>query len=84
MLEQHSVYSRFGKPSLAVTKLDETETIGNVISFAYRVSSPIIFLTDGQKVPEDIEKASSSALLDHLKGMGLVMRNSESQLRKER
>ena len=84
MLEQHAVYSRFGKPSLAVTKLDETETIGNVISFAYRVSSPIIFLTDGQKVPEDIEKASSAALLDHLKGMGLVMRNSESQLRKER
>ena len=84
MLEQHSVYSRFGKPSLAVTKLDETETIGNVMSFAYRISSPIIFLTDGQRVPEDIEKASSAALLDHLKGMGLRMRGSESQIRKER
>ena len=82
MLEQHAMYLRFGRPSLAVTKIDETETIGNVLSFAYRVSSPVIFLTDGQRVPEDIEKASAAAMLDHLKGMGLKMKNSESQLRK--
>lgn len=81
MMEQYANYSRYGKLSLAITKLDETETIGNVISFAYSVSCPIIFLTDGQRVPEDIEKASTRSILDHLKGLGLEMMNSESQLK---
>ena len=82
MREQYSLYSRLGKPSLAITKLDESETVGNVLSFAYGAGLPIIFLTDGQRVPEDIDKASSKAIIDHLKGMGLEMRNSESQLSK--
>ena len=82
MREQYALYSRHGKPSLAITKLDETETVGNVLSFAYSAELPIIFLTDGQRVPDDIEKASAKALIAHLKGIGLEMRNSESQLSK--
>ena len=82
MREQYALYSRHGKPSLAITKLDETETVGNVLSFAFSCSLPIIFLTDGQRVPEDVEKASSKAVIAHLKGIGLEMRNSESQISK--
>ena len=82
MREQYALYSRHGKPSLAITKLDETETVGNVLSFAYGAGLPIIFLTNGQRVPDDIEKASSKALIAHLKDIGLEMKNSESQISK--
>ena len=78
--EQYLSYSRFSSPSLAVTKLDETGTLGNVLSFAYSRSVPILFFTDGQKVPDDIEKASGTVLLEHLKGIGLDMKSVRKQL----
>ncbi len=79
--EQLSVYSSFSPVSLAVTKLDETETIGNVLSFAYKASLPILFFTDGQKVPEDIRKATGELILEHLKSFGLDMKGYRKQIR---
>lgn len=80
IMEQYSSYVSFSPSSIAVTKLDETETIGNVLSFSYSVGVPITFFTDGQKVPEDIKKASSSLLLEHMKGFGLDMKGFKAQL----
>ena len=80
IMEQYSSYASFSPSSIAVTKLDETETIGNVLSFSYSVGVPITFFTDGQKVPEDIKKASSSLLLEHMKGFGLDMKGFKAQL----
>ncbi len=79
-MEQFSSYSEFGISSLAVTKLDETETIGNVLSFSYKIGVPIFLFTDGQKVPEDIKKASSALILEHLSGFGLDMKGYRKQL----
>ena len=69
-------------PLRGATKLDETETIGNVLSFADRTGLQLLFFTDGQKVPEDLEKASTSVILDHLKGFGLDIKTSKSQISK--
>ena len=79
-MEQFTSYSEFGISSLAVTKLDETETIGNVLSFSYKTSTPIMLFTDGQKVPDDIKKASSALILEYLKGFGLDMKGYRSQV----
>ena len=80
ILDQYLSSSRFSTPSLAVTKLDETETLGNVLSFAYSRSVPILFFTDGQRVPDDIEKASGTVLLEHLKGIGLDLKSARRQV----
>ncbi len=66
--------------SMIVTKLDESRTIGNALSFSYRTDLPILFFTDGQKVPEDLLKASSDVVLQHLIGFGLDKRALRGQL----
>lgn len=81
-MEQLSSYQQYTPLSLAVTKLDETETIGNVLSFSYRTSIPIIFFTNGQKVPDDIRKASGEVILENLKSFGLDMKSYKSQIRR--
>ncbi len=80
IMDQYSSYASFSPSSIAVTKLDETETIGNVLSFSYSVGVPITFFTDGQKVPDDIKKASGALLLEHMKGFGLNMKRFKAQL----
>ena len=70
----------FNITSIIVTKLDESITIGNALSFAYSISKPILFFTDGQKVPEDLEKASTEVILGNLRGFGLDMRAYRGQL----
>ena len=80
IMDQYSSYAQFSPSSLAVTKLDETETIGNVLSFSYKVGVPMLYFTDGQKVPDDIEKASGTLVLEHMKGFGLDMKRSRAQV----
>jgi flagellar biosynthesis protein FlhF len=43
---------------LVITKLDETNAYGNLLNSYYYTKTPLIYLTDGQRVPEDIKPAS--------------------------
>jgi len=61
-------YEIFGYESVIITKLDETDCIGNLLSVLHEKNKSIVFITTGQKVPRDIEKASVLKLLMHLKG----------------
>jgi len=45
---------RFNK--LIFTKVDETDTLGCIINIAYYVSLPVVYVTDGQNVPDDIDE----------------------------
>lgn len=45
------------------TKLDECSSLGEIISVAIQNNLPIGYLTDGQRVPEDIKVASASYLV---------------------
>ncbi len=47
---------------LIFTKLDEAAQPGNVINLNLKTGLPLIYCTTGQKVPEDIEKASPEKL----------------------
>lgn len=40
---------------LIITKLDETDEMGNVVNINYYAQKPIMYLTNGQNVPADIK-----------------------------
>ncbi|HTR38454.1 MAG TPA: hypothetical protein VMH80_21235 [Bryobacteraceae bacterium] len=59
-------YAVFQPRKLLVTRLDETQTLGAILSLSIRTGLPISFLTSGQRIPEDLEPATPDRLLDIL------------------
>jgi flagellar biosynthesis protein FlhF len=51
-------FSKLKYNRLVVTKLDETTAYGAVLNGSYYTKKPLIYITDGQKVPEDLKLAS--------------------------
>lgn len=66
-----SLFSSYPLQSLVVTKLDETEDIGNILSVSKETGLPLLFFTNGQKVPENLLKATNEVILSYLKGFSL-------------
>lgn len=48
----------FGISTLIISKIDETQSYGNVINNLLRFKLPVSFLTNGQKVPDDLVPAT--------------------------
>ena len=61
-------FESFNYRSVIVTKLDETIRTGNIIGTLSEASKPISYITNGQKVPTDIRKASIMQFLTNLEG----------------
>ena len=61
-------FEPFGYQSVVLTKLDETSVVGNLISLLWEKQKPVSFLTDGQAVPQDIQRASAEKLMKPLLG----------------
>jgi flagellar biosynthesis protein FlhF len=61
-------FEPFGYESVVVTKVDETNRLGNVISLLAERQKPISYITDGQRVPQDISPATVERLLMSLEG----------------
>lgn len=53
-----------------LTKLDETGSLGGALSACIRAQLPLAYVTDGQRVPEDIQPARADRLV--LKAMQLA------------
>ena len=64
-------FKMFNITSVIVTKADETQTIGNILSICHDRHVPLLFITDGQMVPRDIHKASSAFVLSLLRGFNM-------------
>lgn len=58
-------FSLFGIDELVITKIDETGRPGAAIGTAAAARIPLAYLCTGQRVPEDIEKASADSLAAH-------------------
>jgi flagellar biosynthesis protein FlhF len=61
----HAIHS-FGAvaPVAAIlTKMDEAASLGGVLSALFEAKLPLAYITDGQRVPEDIQVAHSEALI---------------------
>ena len=76
LIKKH--YRPFDFRSIIVTKLDETDTIGNIISAFAEDDTPLVYYTNGQKVPLDISDASRQALVTKVFGFS-TNKNSLSQ-----
>ena len=60
-----------------VTKLDEARSLGEMISVLVETALPVMFLTNGQAVPEDIKLADSSYLVN--KAQEFLLTNRQQQ-----
>ena len=73
-------FEPFGYDSVIVTKLDETSSVGNVISALVDAHKPVSYLCNGQVVPQDIVAASTLRLLMNLDGFRLDRTLLEQEL----
>lgn len=64
MIRTAERYDVFRPAKLIFTRLDETVSFGPLVNLAVRAARPLSFLTGGQRVPEDLEAASASRVLD--------------------
>ncbi|MGK0289686.1 MAG: flagellar biosynthesis protein FlhF [bacterium] len=63
------ITKRFGSVAIGgviFTKLDESTTYGAIFNHSIRFKLPLVYLTTGQNVPEDLEPASRERLIDLL------------------
>jgi flagellar biosynthesis protein FlhF len=54
----------FRPQRLLFSKLDETGSFGPLLNEAARTAKPLSFLTTGQRIPEDLETASRTRIVD--------------------
>ncbi|HOJ63105.1 MAG TPA: flagellar biosynthesis protein FlhF [Spirochaetota bacterium] len=59
----------FDYKNVIITKYDESETIGSIINCCLDMKKGIMFITDGQRVPNDIQKADEWNILTKIKGL---------------
>jgi flagellar biosynthesis protein FlhF len=64
-------FSIFDYNSVIITKLDESETIGAVINESITYNKSIMYCTTGQRVPNDIEKATKINIMEKIKGLDI-------------
>jgi flagellar biosynthesis protein FlhF len=72
-------FEPFNYRSVVLTKMDETDRIGNVISALAGKKKSVSYLTDGQKVPNDIRKASVVRFLINLDGFKIDREKIENR-----
>ncbi|PIE97886.1 MAG: hypothetical protein CR988_05835 [Treponema sp.] len=61
-------YKRFNYSSIIITKFDETTYPGGIVSVIDDENTAISYITTGQTVPSDFEKATIGTFLTKLKG----------------
>ncbi|MCQ2591491.1 MAG: hypothetical protein MJ188_01795 [Treponema sp.] len=64
-------YEPFAYESVIITKCDETKQIGNVISVLWDRHKSVSYITDGQRVPRNIRKATVIDFLKMLNGFNI-------------
>ena len=69
-------YSGITKYYLVFTKLDETDTVGNIFNIRMMTGAPLSYATWGQNVPDDIGKIDAQKMTKQL----LKLRQNQSKL----
>ncbi len=67
LLSQYEEFGSHALDSVIVTKLDETSTIGNILTFLDKSKLALLYVADGQEIPEDFAQAEASVLVPRLK-----------------
>jgi len=70
MLATTSRFEKVGYEAIIFTKLDESNTYGQIYNVVDQVGKPVYYVTNGQNVPQDIESLNPAKLAR------MVVRNS--------
>ncbi|MCG8572415.1 MAG: flagellar biosynthesis protein FlhF [Spirochaetes bacterium] len=62
-------FEMFDYDNIIITKNDESETIGAILNKVIERNKGIVYYTDGQRVPNDIEKATVFNIMAKIKGL---------------
>jgi flagellar biosynthesis protein FlhF len=71
-------YEPFGYLSVIITKMDETIRLGNVISALSDRGKCVSYITEGQQVPKDIQRAEVMRFIINLEGFTINRMKFES------
>jgi flagellar biosynthesis protein FlhF len=69
-----AVFKPFNLKNLVLTRLDETRTYGGVYNLAWRSQTPLLYFSLGPRIPNDLQPAHTSALVDALMGKDWSLR----------
>ena len=58
-------YKHLNLEGCVFTKLDESASLGEALSVAIESQLPIAYITDGQNIPDDIDRPQPSRLINH-------------------
>jgi flagellar biosynthesis protein FlhF len=61
-------FKSFKLDGLVITRLDETRTYGNIFNLAWRSQLPLVYLSNGPRVPDDLQVAHPAQLVSALLG----------------
>ncbi len=64
MRDVHRAFSQMNLRALILTKLDEAVQLGAALTLMAETSLPLAYLSEGQRVPEDIVPADKDQLID--------------------
>jgi len=62
-------FSTLGLESLIFTKIDESWSYGEIFNLSTKWSLPLSFFSTGQKIPDDIERASKERVVERIFGL---------------
>lgn len=68
-------FSDFPLRSVIITKLDETEMVGNIISLFSEIEIPLLYAATGQRVPQDLLPVTPGLFLRRLQGFSVDLEN---------
>jgi flagellar biosynthesis protein FlhF len=72
-------FEPFNYQAVLLTKMDETRTVGNIISALAEKGKPISFITNGQQIHKDIKKANVVGFLINLEGFSVDREEMEKR-----
>jgi flagellar biosynthesis protein FlhF len=64
LIQVVKAYKTLSLTSLIVTKLDESQSYGNVLNLLMRSKLPVFYFTSGHAIPHSIEKASLEKVME--------------------
>jgi flagellar biosynthesis protein FlhF len=72
-------FEPFSYQAVLLTKMDETRSVGNIISALAEKGKPISFITNGQQIHKDIKKANVVGFLINLEGFSVDREEMEKR-----
>jgi flagellar biosynthesis protein FlhF len=78
LFQNLDAFSQLNPSGICVTKLDETSAVGAVYTAMRRGGLPIVWLTDGQRIPEDIRAFDACGFSTELMGRLRMMSSMNS------